>query len=625
MRLRVFITAFGLATLVAVLVALPAFAVHGRDTLVSIGSPPTPFTQNKQNEPAVAVDANQPNVLVAGANDNIDMEACNAGDDTTCPFTEGVGVSGIYFSFDSGDTWTQPTYDGLTARDCLGEPGDDDPECVPHEGPIGTLPNYYENDLVSDGDPALAFGPQPDGNGGFSWEDGSRLYYANLTANLPGSKTFKGFEAIAVSRTDNVQAAAAGDEEAWTDPVIASKQNSALFSDKEQIWADNAESSPHFGNVYLCYAGFRGVKSKSQPLFVLTSRDGGDTWAQKQVTPATNNIHSPNGFGRSGCTVRTDSEGVVYVFDYQFAFDPKTAAKGQIQMIKSSDGGATWTRPRNLFDAYDTCNYFEPSIDRCVEDGVAGARSDLSPAPSVDIANGAPSGSDATDEIVLTWVDGRDGLNHEHVMFTSSGAGGSNWEPVREVERRGDRGYYSAPAISPNGTDTWLVYNAFTTPFRESAEGTGNDRQLVGVVLHANDGASGSVGSFSQVHRGEPGDARGSSQNNLAAEFLGDYVYAAATRTYGAAVWNDVRNAADCPAIDEYRQELHEEAVSSGARTAEAEEPRGEEARMQQGPKAQEEEEPTPPAVQQECRPATFRKFFGNSDIYGGSYANPTP
>src|SRR5215204_6440038 len=169
--------------------------------------------------------------------------------------------------------------------------------------------------------------------------------------------------------------------------------------------------------------------------------------------------------------------------------------------------------------------------------------------------------------------------------------------------------------ISPNGTDTWLVYNAFTTPFRDSAVGPGNDRQLVGVVLHAD---VGSVGGFSEVHRSASGDARGSSQNDLAAEFLGDYVYAAATRTYGAAVWNDVRNAADCPAIDEYRQELHEEAVSSGARTAEAEEPRGEEARMQQGPKAQEEEEPTPPAVQQEC-PATF----GNSDIYGGSYADP--
>ena len=141
-----------LAGLVAVLVAAtPAVA---QDTRITVGSPTSPFSQNKQNEPAVAIDQQHPNILAAGANDNIDMEACNAGTDNTCPFTDGVGASGISFSTDRGATWVQPTYTGLSGRGCLGVVGDDDPPCEPGEGPIGTLPNYAENDLVSDGDPA---------------------------------------------------------------------------------------------------------------------------------------------------------------------------------------------------------------------------------------------------------------------------------------------------------------------------------------------------------------------------------------------------------------------------------------------------------------------------------------
>ena len=572
----------------ALMVPPPALATHGGDREVTVGSNDSFFSRNKQNEPAITVDANHPNVLVAGANDNIDMELCNAGDDTTCPFTPDVGGTGIMFSFDSGDSWTQPTYTGISARHCVGVPGNADPPCQPRQGPIGTLPRYDEVGLVSDGDPALAFGPRP-GPGGFSWANGSRLYVANLASNVSasfGEPGFKGVEAIAVSRTDNPQAAAGGDESVWRQPVVVSKQSSATFADKEQIWADNAASSSFFGNVYVCYASFRG--GGAAPVVVARSTDGGDSWSTRQISPASN--VSPSNFGRSGCTVRTDSSGVVYVFFELFQSPERFLPPiGTHFMARSLDGGRTFERPEAIFRVTDPCFFVDPVIGRCVEDGVAGARNDLAASPSVDIANGAPTGADATDLIVDAWADGRDGLNNERVMFSWSRGRGApgTWSTPQRIQTAGDRGYYAAPALSSDGSDVYVVYNAFTTPFRTT---TGTPRSLVGVVKHANFGATGGPGAFTTLHRGATGDPRGSSQNDLQAEFLGDYVYAIATRTYGAAVWNDVRAAADCAAIDAYRQSLRNGAALPA------------------------------PAPQQDC-PATF----GNSDIFGGSWADPTP
>ena len=581
------------AVLVVGVVMLVVTAVawaFNADTLVTTGSPTTPFSQNKQNEPALAVDANHPNILVAGANDNIDEEACNSGDDTTCPFTPGVGGSGVYFSFDSGTTWTQPTYTGWSARNCLGVVGPDS-GCTPIAGgPIGTLPWYFEAGLVADGDPAVAFGPRRV-NGTFSWGNGSRLYYANLASNFGATRseeTFKGFEAIAVSRTDNVQAAASSDKNAWMPPVVISRQSSTTFSDKEQVWADNASSSPFFGTVYVCWAAFLGQEKSPNaapaPLQVAVSQDGGDTWKQHQISAAANNgQRNPT----DGCTIRTDSHGKAYVFGVG-----TVSSQGHQSfelMSTSANGGATWSRPvAAVAGPVTQPGVFDPNVGRPVIDGLAGARSDLAPAPSVDIANGAPTGADATDRIVMTYVSGT--LDAPHVYFTESTDHGATWSAPRPIESAGDRGYYTAPSISPNGRDVYVVYNAFTTPYRPT---TATPRALVGVVKHADSAASPGTptGAFSELHRSPPGDPRGSSQNNLVGEFLGDYVYAVATRTYGAAVWNDARNAADCPAIDAWRQ-----AIATGDSSV----PR--------------------PAPQQQC-PATF----GNSDIFGGTYPDPTP
>jgi len=558
---RVSIVVGLLFTLGTLSISAPASATSA-ESKVSVGSPPTPYLPNASNEPAIAMDANHPAVLAAGANDLVDSSPCQG---SNCNLTPDIGISGVYFSFDSGATWTQPTYTGLTAQNG-----------TTHVGPIHTLPNYFEHGMSSHGDPALAFGPRP-GPSGFSWANGSRLYYANLAFPLSSAPGFKGASAAAVSRTDNVQAAAAGDQSAWMAPVIASRQNSALLTDKEDIWADNASSSPFFGNVYVCNVAFRSANFLPEPLILDSSTDGGSTWRQRQLSAATNNAQTS---GRQGCAVRTDSAGVVYVV-WEGA-DIKTG-QSVFYLARSFDGGATFDRPREIATVHDV-GVPDPVSGRIVFDGFAGTRTDSF--PSLSIANGAPTGADATDTIVLTWTDAASGLNHEQALVQTSANHGLTWSTPVNAAEAGDRPDNPAVAISPNGTDLYLVYDAYLQPFQTT---TASPRLMQGVARHADVAAGGAVGSFTTLHRAAVGDARGTTRT-LNRELIYDYQYAAASRDYGVVVWMDARDATDCPAVDAYRQSLIDGSPIAA------------------------------PSPLTDCPPD-----FGNLDIYSGSYSDPTP
>lgn len=590
------------------------------DELVSVGSPSMPFSQNKQNEPAVAMDPTTGNEFAA-SNDELDLAACQrlADGSGTCPFNAGVGVSGIYFNLDlnygtaieSHTGWIQPTYVGWSDR-----------TGTPSLGPIGTVPNYVEAGLVSQGDPGLAVGPRPDSAGRFAWSNGSRIYYSNLVSNFPGANTLAtGFFAVAVSHTDDPQAASAGQNSAWSSPSVATGRiNPVLFDDKPAIWVDNAATSPHLGRLYVSWTAFRAAASfgraEPEPIMVAHSDDGSVTWsAPTQATPATNNSRTQ---GRQGSTIRTDSHGVVYLF-----FEGATPQLGSAQMMtRSFNGGRTFETPRAIAKVTDV-GVFDSFTGRFTFDGFAGARTNSF--PSADIANAAPrgllaDGTPADNRLVLTWSDGRSGPGNEEARVITSTDGGSSWSSLPDAQLPGDRP--DSPAIAITGGDglVYVVYDAFHAIY----PGLSQPRPMEGVVVALAVGQPGAT--WQEFHRGASGDARASSANSLVSEFIGDYNAITAVTSgvcapnalrcfRGAsalALWNDVRSADNCDAVNAYRGALRGSSPAADSALGWGEDKAATGAGITS---------PLPPYPPTACGPASR---FGNTDIYGGTYA-PLP
>ena len=93
----------------------------------------------------------------------------------------------------------------------------------------------------------------------------------------------------------------------------------------------------------------------------------------------------------------------------------------------------------------------DPVSGRIVFDGLAGTRTDSF--PSLGVTNGAPTGAGATNTLVLTWPDARNGLNHEQALVQTSTNQGLTWSAPVNAAEAGNRPDNPAVAISRTGTD----------------------------------------------------------------------------------------------------------------------------------------------------------------------------
>jgi BNR/Asp-box repeat len=255
-----------------------------------------------QNETAIVVDPNNSNRLVAAANDYVTRTWTCDVNGTPCSAL-GDGYSGTYYSNDGGKTW--------------------------HGGPstnpshIGTLIPGVEHltggPYDAGGDPAVAF------------DSRGHVYYAGL-----------GFDRTSAPNTVAVNKGAFNGSGTltWGPPTFINQTTApSTFNDKEWIAADWHASSPFRDRVYVSWTRFifsaqTGAYVQS-PIFLAFSTDGGQTFSTPQ------NIGGAVHYDQGSRPV-VGYDGTVYVF---WDGSTRLASLDSTYMVKSTDGGVTWSKP----------------------------------------------------------------------------------------------------------------------------------------------------------------------------------------------------------------------------------------------------------------------------------------
>jgi hypothetical protein len=254
-----------------------------------------------QNETAIAVDPNNPNRVVAAANDYVSRTWSCTVSGTPCSAL-GEAFSGTYYSNNGGATWCCVSSDPSNLGTLI--PGVEHLTGGPYE---------------AGGDPALAFDSQ------------GHVYYAGL-----------GFDRTSPPNTVTVNRGtfSGGGALTWGPPTFINPTTApSTLNDKEWIGADWHASSPFRDRVYVSWTrykfnGHTGAYVQS-PIFFAFSTNGGATFSTPQSI-AGNVLYS------QGSRIVVGYDGTVYAF---WEGATRLAAFDSTWMAKSTDGGVNWSRP----------------------------------------------------------------------------------------------------------------------------------------------------------------------------------------------------------------------------------------------------------------------------------------
>ena len=493
----------------------PTFVLSSPLDGTSVQSPNVTVNQDTaaapQNETAIAVDPNNPNRVLASANDYVTRTwTCTLAGAPPSPCSaHGDAYSGTYFSNDGGQTW------------CCASKLDGSSQGTLIPGVTHLSGGPYD----AGGDPAVTFDSQ------------GHAYYAGLGFNRTSAPN-----TVAVNRGTFD----ASGQLSWSAPTFINQTTSpATLNDKEWIVADANAASPFRDRVYVTFTRYifnpangRYVES---PIMEAHSSNGGQSFSAPQI------IGAPAIYSQGSRPV-VAADGTVYVF-----FDGATrlASLDSTYVVKSTDGGATFSAPVQV----STLNEIAPPANTAF-------RVNSFPAAAV-----APNG-----DVYAAWstemTDSHGG--HAAAVYSKSTDGGASWStptpifPALDAATRTPVGYpapglatasvhrvdtfWPGVAVSPSGRVYMSAYAAdVVSPWQTCAsgppppEGRVNCLQLGGYINNARlDYAVANIGTGeSRIVTTHPINTR----SQFGGGFIGDYTdIAVGSDNVFHALWTDGNN-----------------------------------------------------------------------------------
>jgi len=252
----------------------------------------------RQNEPAVAIDPRDTNVILGSSNDY-----CGVYQPFGSPTPSAIGPIwlGYYRSQNGGASFTSSLVPGY--------PGDTSPYAA-----------LAQIRTASSGDPVIA------------WDNHGRAFFASESSGDPaGTKKTFGDEWIATFDNPGGETGATVDDgKRFVGSVTVAKGSSApnllgKFTDKTSIEADRTGGRCD-GNVYFAYSRFTGNQG-SVAIYVSRSTDHGATWSAPAKISSAKDVQFPD--------IAVTGNGHIYVTWRVFA--AQAGEEDSIQYAKSTD------------------------------------------------------------------------------------------------------------------------------------------------------------------------------------------------------------------------------------------------------------------------------------------------